>query len=100
MQRENLLKPLVNIVPLSVCLTATAKETPTVKPKSVGMSAERLERVTQMNRSYTDTRRISGVVTAVVREGKIVCQSASRLKRRNRPKTDFDRRSFSNPLND
>jgi len=44
------------------------------------MSSERLARIAQMNERYTDSGKIAGTLTAVVRNGKIVHQSASGLK--------------------
>ena len=44
------------------------------------MSSERLERVAEMNDRYTDAGKIPGTLTAVVRNGRIVHQSASGRK--------------------
>ena len=63
-----------------MALPALAAEIPSAKPEREGMSSERLERVVEMNDRYTDTGKIAGTLTAVVRNGKIVHQSASGLK--------------------
>lgn len=60
--------------------TVSAKEIPVVKAEREGMSSERLERVQEMNDRYTSTGKIAGIVTAVLRNGKIVHQSASGVK--------------------
>lgn len=59
---------------------ALAKEIPVVKAEREGMSSERLKRVAEMNDRYTSTGKIAGIVTAVLRNGKIVHQSASGVK--------------------
>ncbi len=64
------------------CLVSTvvAKEIPGSKAERVGMSTERLERIAEMNARYTDSGRIPGVLTAVVRDGRVVHRSASGIK--------------------
>ena len=59
---------------------ALAKEIPVVKAEREGMSSERLKRVAEMNDRYTSTGKIAAIVTAVLRNGKIVHQSASGVK--------------------
>ena len=49
-----------------------AKSLPTTKAERVGMSAERLDRITQMTQQYVDEGRVAGVVTMVARNGKLV----------------------------
>ena len=41
-------------------------------PEDVGMSAERLERITAMTQGYVDEMKLAGVATLVARRGKIV----------------------------
>ena len=41
-------------------------------PEDVGMSAERLERITAMTQRYVDEKKLAGVATLVARRGKIV----------------------------
>ena len=42
------------------------------KPRSAGMSEERLARITAMTQRYVDENKLAGVVTLVARDGKIV----------------------------
>lgn len=52
-------------------LVALAQDLPTAKPESVGLSTERLERITSVVQHDIDDKRIAGAVTVVVRRGKI-----------------------------
>jgi len=45
---------------------------PVAAPESVGMSSERLERVTNAMQGYIDRREVAGVVTLIARRGKVV----------------------------
>ena len=65
---------------LASAASVLAKEIPVVKAEREGMSSERLKRVAEMNDRYTNTGKIAGIVTAVLRNGKIVHQSASGVK--------------------
>lgn len=71
---------LLSMIAAALALSVSAQELPTAKPEREGMSAERLQRVAQMNDRYTDTGKIAGTLTAVVRNGKIVHASASGQK--------------------
>lgn len=51
---------------------AAAADLDTVAPERVGMSSERLERISEIARSYVDDGRLAGVVTLVARHGKLV----------------------------
>ena len=53
-------------------LGATAGEIPSAPPESVGMSAERLARIEPAMQRYIDESLTPGVVTAIVRKGKLV----------------------------
>jgi CubicO group peptidase (beta-lactamase class C family) len=55
----------------SVALAASA-ELPTAKPESVGMSSERLTRLSGGMKSLVDQGRLAGAVTMVARHGKLV----------------------------
>ena len=60
---------------LSGCLLAagvSAKEIPTSKPERVGMSSERLARIEPAMQRYIDEGLTPGVVTAILRRGKLV----------------------------
>src|SRR5204862_3787071 len=41
------------------------------KPEDVGLSWERLQRITQLNQHYIDDKQLSGVVSVVARRGRI-----------------------------
>ena len=45
--------------------------TPTVRPEEVGLSAERLKRVTELMQRHIDAKTFSGAVTLVARNGRI-----------------------------
>ncbi len=74
------MKKLTTALMLALTLPAFAQEIPKTKPERAGMSSERLARVAEMNDLYTDSGKIAGTLTAVVRNGKIVHQSASGKK--------------------
>jgi CubicO group peptidase (beta-lactamase class C family) len=63
---------------LTVVLTvpATTASTPTAKPEDVGLSSERLQRVTQMIDRHIAAGDLAGAVTIVARKGKVVHHSA------------------------
>jgi CubicO group peptidase (beta-lactamase class C family) len=48
-----------------------AQQLPTAPPESVGISAERLERLHRAMQEFVDRREVGGVVTLLAREGKI-----------------------------
>jgi len=48
-----------------------AQELPTAKPEAVGLSAERLERISSVVQKDIDDKRVAGAVTLVVRHGKV-----------------------------
>ncbi len=50
---------------------AAAQDLPTAKPESVGLSSERLERITTKVQQTIDDKRIAGAVTLVARHGKV-----------------------------
>src|SRR5215210_4618385 len=54
----------VLVLPLSAA-------TPTAKPEEVGLSAERLKRVTELVQRHLDAKSFSGAVTLVARNGRI-----------------------------
>jgi CubicO group peptidase (beta-lactamase class C family) len=54
------------------CTAGAAQELPTAKPESVGLSSERLERITSKVQQTVDDKRIAGAVTLVARHGKVV----------------------------
>jgi len=48
-----------------------AASLPTAKPEEVGLSAERLERLTRVMQEYVDQGKIAGMVTVLARNGKV-----------------------------
>jgi CubicO group peptidase (beta-lactamase class C family) len=59
---------------------ARDKELSAAKPEKVGMSSERLTRLTDGMKQFTDQSRLSGTVTMVARQGKIVHFEASGMR--------------------
>lgn len=51
---------------------STARELPTARPESVGMSSERLARIGPAMQRYVESERVPGTITAVMRKGKLV----------------------------
>ena len=74
------MKKLMALLMLTVSIPVIAAEIPSSKPEHEGMSSKRLQRINAMNDRYTETGKIPGTLTAVVRNGKIVHKSASGLK--------------------
>lgn len=56
---------------LSVALVAAAQDLPTAKPESVGLSSQRLERISAAVQQSIDDKRIAGAVTLVARRGRL-----------------------------
>ncbi len=70
-------------------LQAAEGDLPMASPESVGMSAERLQRINTYFQEYIDTDQIAGAVTLVARRGKVVHYEAQgwRHKEANAPMT-------------
>ena len=49
-----------------------AKPLPNTKPERVGMSSERLQRMSELSQRYVDEGKVAGIVNIVARDGKIV----------------------------
>ena len=63
----------VLLLTISLVATAgTAQDLTTARPESVGLSSERLERITTKIQQTIDEKRIAGAVTLVARHGKVV----------------------------
>src|SRR5579864_8661585 len=60
---------LFGILLLHLC--AVAQELPAAKPESVGLSSDRLDRITTVVQHDIDDKRIAGAVTLVVRRGHV-----------------------------
>ncbi len=56
----------------ALAMPALGKDIPTTQAKRVGLSAERLDRVTELTQRYVDAGRIAGAITMVSRHGKLV----------------------------
>ena len=57
---------------LFVAAAAAARDLPVTPPERVGMSAERLDRITEITRRYVDDGKLAGAITLVARHGKLV----------------------------
>lgn len=73
--------------PLFACLlvfltTVAAQDLPTAKPESVGLSAERLERISKTVQRSIDDKRIAGAVTLVLRHGQVAWFKAQGMQDR------------------
>ncbi|HEY1173313.1 MAG TPA: serine hydrolase domain-containing protein [Verrucomicrobiae bacterium] len=64
--------PLCALVLLGQSLSLCAKELPTAKPESVGMSSEKLAQVDKIVEDLIAKKRLAGAQVAVTRKGKIV----------------------------
>ncbi len=51
--------------------TVAGQSLPTAPPEEVGLSAERLDRLNQVMRRYVDDGRVAGLVTLVIRGGRV-----------------------------
>jgi CubicO group peptidase (beta-lactamase class C family) len=56
---------------LAAGLSARTASLSTTKPEDVGLSAERLQRITELGQRYVDDKQLSGVVSLVGRRGRI-----------------------------
>jgi CubicO group peptidase (beta-lactamase class C family) len=73
-------KPLVLIALLLAALAwPLTAATPTARPEEVGLSSERLKRVTELILRHIDARSFSGAVTLVARNGRIAHHEAQGL---------------------
>jgi CubicO group peptidase (beta-lactamase class C family) len=51
---------------------AAERNLPDARPEQVGMSGERLQRISELTRRYVDQGKLAGAVTLVARKGKVV----------------------------
>ena len=65
---------LVGTVSLLLCLApyAAGQGIPMGAPEEVGLSSERLQRISPVMRSYVDRGKLAGVMTMIARRGKVV----------------------------
>jgi len=68
-RNRNLIPVLLAVLILQILVVA--QDLPTAKPESVGLSSERLERITTAVQNDITGKRIAGAVTLVVRHGKV-----------------------------
>jgi len=68
-RRQILISSIIIVVLLAV--VGAAQDLPTAKPETVGLSADRLERIGTLVQLDIDDKRIAGAVTLVMRHGKV-----------------------------
>lgn len=88
---------------LFLATAAVAQELPAVKPESVGLSSERLERIGAAVQQSIQEKRIAGAVTLVARRGHVVWFKSQGMADREagkpmRPDTIFRICSMTKPL--
>ena len=86
-----------------VFFTASAQEVPVVKPETVGLSSERLERISSAVQRSIDDKRIAGAVTLVARRGHVAFFKAQGMADREagkpmRPDSMFRICSMTKPI--
>src|SRR5262249_9267571 len=81
-------RKIIRVLPVFLVLNllALAQGLPSVKPESVGLSADRLERITTVVQHSIDDKRIAGAVTMVVRHGKVAWLKAQGMADREAAK--------------
>ena len=84
MRHQQLALPKISLLVASFVLSAVsfAQDFKTVKPETVGLSSERLERIGAAVQRSIDDRRIAGAVTLVVRRGEIAWLKAQGMQDR------------------
>jgi len=95
--------PLLFRCTLILAITAAAQDLPTAKPEAVGLSAERLDRISTTVQKDIDDQRLAGAVTLVVRHGHVAWFKAQGMQDREagkpmRPDTIFRICSMSKPI--
>ena len=88
---------------LVLAIAAAAQDLPTAKPEAVGLSAERLDRISTTVQKDIDDQRLAGAVTLVVRHGHVAWFKAQGMQDREagkpmRPDTIFRICSMSKPI--
>ena len=65
---------LISLLASLLCLSGTtlARDLPTARPESVGMSSERLARIAPVMQRYIDEQLVPGTITAIMRKGKLI----------------------------
>ena len=91
------------IAALVLAAAAFAQELPTAKPESVGLSSERLDRISTVVQRNIDDKRIAGAVTLVMRRGRVAWFKPQGMMDREagkpmRPDTMFRICSMTKPI--
>ncbi len=89
---------LIALVP-----SALGRGLPKASPKSVGLSQERLDRITALMQKHVDDKLLAGVVALVAREGKVAYRQSVGMQDREKqvemnPGTVFRIASMSKPI--
>ncbi|HXV59301.1 MAG TPA: serine hydrolase domain-containing protein [Vicinamibacteria bacterium] len=71
MRNKNAVRVLVTTLLLALAPFALAQELPLAAPEGVGMSSERLERLTETMQGYVDSGELAGAVVLVARHGQV-----------------------------
>lgn len=71
---------------LTLAISALGQEFPSAKPESVGLSSERLERISTAVQHSIDDKRIAGAVTLVIRHGQVAYYKAQGMADREASK--------------
>ena len=93
----------VSLCAAALALTVVTASTPAAKPEDVGLSSERLQRISQMVQRRIDAGQLAGAVTAVARRGKVAHISAQGVmdlesKQPMTPATMFRIASMTKPV--
>jgi CubicO group peptidase (beta-lactamase class C family) len=75
MRRSTIARNMLTVLVLLTCLSpvpVAAQTLPAATPASVGVSGERLNRLSSTLQQFVDQGRAAGIVTIVVRQGKVV----------------------------
>ena len=64
-------RPVLALLCVAVLAVTVRASTPTARPEEVGLSSERLQRVTELMQRHIDAKTFSGAVTLVSRNGRI-----------------------------
>ncbi len=67
---------VIAAVLFAVAVLVQAASLPTARPEEVGLSAERLDRLTRVMQEYVDQGRVAGMVTLLARNGKVAYSQA------------------------
>lgn len=71
------MKVLVLLAVSVLALGVQAKPLPNTKPERVGVSSERLQRLSELHQRYVDEGKVAGIITMVARNGKVVYLEAA-----------------------